>query len=193
MASDIRSSVRESKASKTYVALLRGINVGGKNKLAMKDLVGLFEELGCRDVHSYIQSGNIVFRAPDLLACRVPALVAARIEKSYQFLPPVLVRSAVELKSVNAHNPFLQPSMDPEALHVVFLEKHPKAEHVLALDPLRSPPDKFAVRGREIYLSLPNGGAKTKLTNAYFDSKLRTISTVRNWNTVQKLIALTEG
>jgi uncharacterized protein (DUF1697 family) len=106
---------------------------------------------------------------------------------------PVVVRSADELCAVARANPFLRKASDTAALHVAFLADAPAADKVAVLDPKRSPPDEFAVVGREIYLRCPTGMAKTKLTNAYFDSKLATISTARNWNTVLKLIELAGG
>lgn len=175
-----------------YVALLRGINVGGKNKLPMTDLVNLFTELGCSEVKSHIQSGNIIFRANKTLANRVPKLIVAGIVNRFGYQVPVVLRSADALREVNRNNPFLKSTTSTDALHVAFLAGLPKTANLAALDPKRSPPDRFVVHGREIYLRLPNGVAKTRLTNAYFDSKLATTSTVRNWNTFQKLLDLTK-
>lgn len=177
----------------THVALLRGVNVGGKNKLAMKDLVALFAAAGCRDVTTYIQSGNVLFRAPAATARRVPAEVTAAIARRFRLTVPVLVRTADELDAVARSNPFIAAGEPPDALHVMFLADAPAAPKLAALDPARSPPDRFEVRGREIYLCLPNGAGRTKLGNAYFDSKLGTISTGRNWRTVQTLVELTRG
>lgn len=171
---------------------MRGINVGGKNKLPMKNLTEIFADLGCVDVTSYIQSGNIIFKASQELARRVPDLVAKRIQRSMSLTVPVVVRSATELNEVSRNNPFLEKAGEHGALHVAFLAERPGSKNISSLDANRSPPDQFVVRGREIYLSLPNGVAKTKLTNAYFDSKLATVSTLRNWNTVQKLVELAQ-
>jgi uncharacterized protein (DUF1697 family) len=176
----------------TYVALLRGINVGGKNKLPMKDLVELFVDMGCRDVKSYIQSGNIIFDAPLALAKRAPKLVASQIVESFGYSVPIVVRSSQELRAVSRNNPFLKAISDTNLLHVAFLSEKPKVADVSKLDPNRSLPDQFVVRGREIYLCLPRGVAQSKLTNAYFDSNLATTCTWRNWNTLQKLIELTQ-
>jgi uncharacterized protein (DUF1697 family) len=176
-----------------YVALLRGINVGGKNKLPMNDLVAMFAAAGCADVRSYIQSGNVVFRASADLAARVPALVAAAIAERFGYRVPVIVRTADELRDVSERNPFLAAGADPSALHVMFLAGRPDPARAAALDPNRSPGDAFALRGREIYLHCPHGLARTKLTNDYFDTKLATTSTVRNWNTVLRLLALAQS
>jgi uncharacterized protein (DUF1697 family) len=171
----------------TFVALLRGINVGGKNMLPMRDLVALFERAGCTDVRHYIQSGNVVFRAESSLAARIAQVVAAGIERGFRIRVPVVVRSGKELAAVARGNPFLTAGGDPESCHVLFLADAPTKKQSAALDPGRSPPDSFVVKGREVYLSCPNGVARTKLTNAYFDSMLKTTSTGRNWRTVLKL------
>jgi len=176
--------------AKTYVALLRGINVGGKNMLPMKDLVAMFVAAECVDVRSYIQSGNVVFRATAGVASRLPAIITAQTEKRFGHKPPVILRTSEQLDAVYRNNPFLKMGAPEELLHVMFLAHQPAPSAVNALDPDRSPPDTFVVRGQEIYLRLPNGGAKSKLTNAYFDSKLATISTIRNWRTVANLLAL---
>lgn len=172
------------------IALLRGINVGGKNKLLMKDLARLFEQAGCRDVQTYIQSGNVVFSAKTSLARRLPQTITSAIEEHFGLRVPVIMRSAGQLGAVLRDNPFLREGADPSRLHVAFLADEPAAAQVAALDPDRSPPDAFTVRGKEIFLHCPNGMARSKLTNAYFDGKLGTTSTLRNWNTLQKLAVL---
>ena len=173
-----------------YVALLRGINVAGKNMLPMKDLVAVCSKAGCSDVKSYIQSGNLVFRAKSALAPRLPQLIEKAIADRFGARVPVVVRSAEELRRVAKGNPFLRAGADVGTLHVAFLSAPPSAASVAALDPNRSPPDQFTVRGREIYLQCPNGLGRTKLTNQYFDSKLEITCTVRNWRTVLKLLEL---
>jgi uncharacterized protein (DUF1697 family) len=174
----------------THVALLRGINVGGKNILPMKDLAAMFVAAGCTGVRTYIQSGNVVFSAPPVLARKVPEQVTKAIEKRFGYRVPVIVRTSDELARAIRENPFLKPGEDEKPLNIYFLADLPGAAAVAGLDPNRSAPDAFHVRGREVYLHLPNGMARTKLTNAYFDSKLKTISTARNWATVQKLLAM---
>jgi uncharacterized protein (DUF1697 family) len=177
-------------ATETYLALLRGINVGGKNKLPMKDLTGMFATAGCADVRSYIQSGNVLFKAAPALAAQLPAAIAARIAERFGYQTPVVLRTAAELADVVAGNPFLKQGADEGLLHVLFLTSLPTPDRISTLDPGRSPPDAFVVKGREVYLQLPNGVARSKLTNAYFDAKLKTTSTGRNWRTVNKLYTL---
>jgi uncharacterized protein (DUF1697 family) len=177
----------------THVALLRAINVGGRNGLPMKTLAKMFEGLGCRNVRTYIQSGNVVFEATDAVARRVPAGIHAAIVSEAGFSVPVVTRTAKELAAVAKSHPFAKRSSDPKALHVAFLAAAPSAARIALLDPSRSPPDEFVVKGREIYLLCPNGLGRSKLTNAYFDSKLETVSTLRNLATVNKLLAMCEA
>ena len=180
-----------SKASgERHVALLRGINVGGKNKLPMADLVRIFSAAGCEEVETYIQSGNVVFGGSAKTAREIPGAVASRIQKQLGLDVPVVLRSAAELCAVAARNPFLKAGADPDELHVAFLADVPEKRRAAALDPRRSPGDSFELRGRDLYLRLPNGVARTKLTNAYLDSTLATISTLRNWRTVLKLVEM---
>jgi uncharacterized protein (DUF1697 family) len=176
--------------SSTYVALLRGINVGGKNTLPMKELNAIFERAGCARVRSYIQSGNVVLDAEPKLAEGLPAQVSAEIERRFRLRVPVVLRTAREMRAVATKNPLLAATASLDSLHVVFLAEDPGKSRAATLDPNRSPPDRFVVRGREVYLSCPNGVGKTKLTNAWLDAKLGTISTARNWKTVLKLVEM---
>lgn len=166
-------------------ALLRGINVGGKNLLPMKALAEIFAAAGCTEVKTYIQSGNVVFRHGRTIdaAAAARAAIAAR----FGLKVPMIVRSAAEMAKTIAGNPFPDRGIDEAWLHVMFLEDEPAAALIAGLDPERSQPDEFAVIGREVFLHLPNGAAKTKLTNAYFDAKLKTVGTQRNWRTVLTL------
>jgi uncharacterized protein (DUF1697 family) len=175
------------RAGDVHVALLRGINNMGSRRLPMKDLAAIFEAAGCEDVRTYIQSGNVVYRAGKALARRTPDLVQAAIADEFGFDVPIVVRTAADIEIVASGNPFLAQGADPKTLHVAFLRDRPDRAKIASLDPDRSPFDSFVVRGREIYLHLPNGVAGSKLTTQYFDSRLDTISTARNWRTVLTL------
>ena len=170
------------------IALLRGINVGGKNKLPMKDLAAMFSDAGCDDVRTYIQSGNVLFRAEPTLQEEIPSLVSASILSRFGYRIPVVTRTARELQAIVQASPFIGHTTEPDKLHVAFLSETPDPAKVEALDANRSAPDEFAVLGREIYLYCPNGLARTRLTNSYFDSTLSTTSTMRNWKTTLKLL-----
>jgi uncharacterized protein (DUF1697 family) len=177
----------------TYVALLRGVNVGGKNKLPMKDLADMFVTAGCRDVRTFIQSGNVLFTADTASASRLADLVTVQIAERFGYRTPVILRTTEQMREVLASNPFLAQGASEDWLHVMFLADRPSQARVEALDPNRSPTGTFIVRGQDVYLQLPRGVAEAKLTNAYFDSKLATVSTIRNWRTVTKLLELMEG
>jgi uncharacterized protein (DUF1697 family) len=179
--------------SAIYLGLLRGINVGGKNKLPMKDLAQIFTAAGCVDVKTYIQSGNVIFQAGPDAAARLPVLVTAAIAERFGYAVPLVMRTAGEIARVLRDNPFVNAGASEDELYVLFLADVPERHRVEKLDPNRSPPDAFAVRGREVYLRLVNGAGTSKLTNAYFDSKLATVSTARNWRTVNKLFELTRS
>jgi uncharacterized protein (DUF1697 family) len=176
------------------LALIRGINVGGKNKLPMRDLTAIFESAGCANVRTFIQSGNVIFTAGSKLCDTLAASVASDISDRFGYRTPVILRTAEQLRQVVSNNPFLTSTEAPEdvlkALHVMFLADSPAPERIALLDPDRSPPDTFAVRGQEIYLRLPNGAGTSKLTNAWFDSRLATVSTSRNWKTVTSLLRM---
>lgn len=174
-----------------HILLLRGINVGGKNRLPMADLRSALEELGAREVETWIQSGNAVLEAPARLAKGLPATLREQLRARHGLDIPVVLRSATELERAVEGWPWADA--DPAHRHVGFLAETPPAKAVAALDPDRSPGDRFAVRGRELYLHLPGGVARTKLTNAWFDRQLGTTSTVRNWKTVERLREMARG
>ncbi len=173
-----------------HVALLRGVNVGGKNLLSMKVLAEIFAASGCTDVKTHLQSGNVVLRARAATARRLPAAVSAAIEARTGLSVRVVQRTADELLEVARAHPLAKKGDDPRTLHVAFLAAVPAPAAAAALDPSRSPGDTFLVRGREVFLRLPGGVGKSKLTNDYLDRTLGTFSTVRGWNTVQALAAL---
>jgi uncharacterized protein (DUF1697 family) len=176
--------------STTYLALLRGINLGPKNKIAMPDLSEIFSQAGCGDVRTYILSGNVIFTTSSELSGRLPGLITAQIEKRFGHKVPVMLRTVGEMRVLVRNNPFLKEGVAEDILHVMFLADSPKPGVVKNLDPDRSPPNRFIVRGKEVYLLFPHGFAQNKLTNSYFDAKLGTIGTVRNWRTVIKLLEL---
>ena len=175
------------------VALLRGINVGGKNKLPMKELAALFVDAGCEEVRTYIQSGNVVFRTGSAAGEEISSIISASILERYGYQVPVITRTAGELQEIMEANPFVEAGAETDKLHVMFLAALPDSASVESLDPTRSPGDEFMVLGREVYLHCPNGVARSKLTNSYFDSRLSTTSTSRNWKTVRKLLELAAG
>ena len=176
----------------TYVALLRAVNLGGRNAVPMAGLRSLLSSLGHADVATYIQSGNAVF-ASARPSSAVAAELEERIELAFGARVDVLLRTPAELAGVVAQNPFLPEETDASRLYVVFLASGPPQAAVASLDPDRSPPDELAVRGRHVYLRLPNGAGRTKLTLDYVERRLGTRGTARNWRTVMKLLELADG
>jgi uncharacterized protein (DUF1697 family) len=175
-----------------YVSLLRAVNVGGRT-IPMSDLRALYEELGHVDVVTYVQSGNVVSRASTRRASGVERAVSRALAERFGFEVEVLVRTPLELQAVLDANPFLRGGEKvpaPKTLHVSFLARAPDGERVRALDERQFAPDEFHVDGREVYLSCPNGYGRTKITNAWFERKLRVPATTRNWNTVTRLSEL---
>lgn len=166
------------------VALLRGVNVGGKNKLPMADLRALVESLGHVDVSTYIQSGNVVFTGDRSVT---PESWQSAIAKQFGLNVTVVLRTASELDKIVNANPFSR--VETSTLHVGFMTKKPSVALVAKLDAARFRPDELSVRGRELYLHLPNGMGRSKLP-AYLDRQLKISTTVRNWNTVTKLLEL---
>ena len=180
---------RSQSASK-YVALLRGVNVGGRNLIAMPDIAEMFIRASCTGVRTYIQSGNVVFSAAKDVAEKLPSRIEKEIWDRCFCRTTVILRSAAQVRAIIRNNPFLKAGAADNMLHVMFLAGAPEPARAASLDPDRSPPDAFIVRGQEIYLQLPNGAGRSKLTNSYFDAKLATVSTMRNWRTVVTLSEL---
>jgi len=170
-----------------YVGLLRGVNVGGRNKVSMAELRALVESLGYREVRTFIQSGNVIFAADGPVTAK--ALESA-IAVKFNISVAVVLRTPGELEQVLRENPFT--GADPSNLHVGFMTQRPSAEVVAALDHDRFLPELFAVIGAELYLWLPDGMARTKLPG-YLDRQLRTPTTIRNWRTLNKLAELAHG
>lgn len=173
----------------TYVALLRGINLGGRNRIAMADLRALVAALGHEDVQTYLQSGNVVFRSADRSAQARRAL-EARIARDLGLAVTVLLRTKNDLTKLVARNPFAESADEARALHVTFLADAPHAGRARKLDPAQWSPDEFRLSGREVYLHCPNGYGRSKLSNAFFEQRLGVAATTRNWKTVTSLAEL---
>jgi len=175
--------------------MLRGINVGGARNITMAALKALYESLGFTGVVTYIQSGNVIFRAKEKNASSVSESIADGIGKKFGFEVTVIVRQPAELASVVKKNPFVgRRGIDETRLHVTFLRETPSAAFVKALAPLTAKSrDEHEVIGREIYLHCPNGYSKTLLNNTFFEKNLKVAATTRNWNTVKTLHSIARG
>ena len=175
----------------TYTALLRGINVSGHRMIKMEELKKVLGELNYTNIRTYIQSGNIIFEAPKTGSASLEKQIAEKILRHFGFPVPVVIRSRPELDVIHKNNPFLGKRNEPiDKLHVTFFPEQPDPELVKKIEDHLFLPDEFVVSGKEIYLLCPNGYGRTKLTNLFFENKLKLTATTRNWNTIEMLIKL---
>jgi uncharacterized protein (DUF1697 family) len=169
-----------------YIAMLRGVNVGG-NPLKMDWLRAACEEIGLRDVKTYVQSGNIVFTSR-LRAAAIAEMLKATVDAQTRLPVSVVIRSAAELAKIVAGNPFLkQDDVDVAKLHVTFLDKVPAKLPLERLDAMAGSRDQYRLAGREIYLHCPINYGETKLSNTAIEKVLGVGATTRNWKTVTTL------
>lgn len=170
-----------------HVALLRGINVGGHRRVGMAALARVFQELGCEDVRTYIQSGNVVFRAPVADAAAIEAV----IEAHFGFPVTVALRTAADWRRIVAGNPYAaQAAQDGSKVHVALLSREPDDEGVASLLAVPRGPDGWQLDGRTVYLDLPSGAGRTQLDHGTLERRLGVSVTVRNWKTVTALAEL---
>lgn len=157
----------------------------------MVELKTLYEKAGFKKITTYIQSGNVVFEAdkPDLDA--LPAKIGQMIFKKYGFNVPVIIRTVDEMQAVVDNNPMLKnKSMDIEKLHVTFLSEKPAKEHLEKIAAYQYKPDEYIIGGKEVFIFCPNGYGNTKLSNTFFENKLKVTATTRNWRTVNELLRM---
>jgi uncharacterized protein (DUF1697 family) len=177
-----------------YIALLRGINVGGKNKIKMADLKSMFEGTGMCRVKTYIQSGNVLFQS-DEEEETLRQKLEQEIEATFGFAIKVILRSSEALKKVTENCPFskdeiaaAEATAEGESLYVSFLLQEPSEEGIKRLEAYKSETEEYKIVDRDIYLLFPQSILKSKLANNLH--KLDVPVTVRNWKTVTKLVAL---
>ncbi len=175
-----------------YIALLRGINVGGQKIVLMEELRKSCARLGFEGVETHVQSGNVVFRAAPRSAANLASGISNAIQRDFGFPVTVVVRTADELRAVAKGNPFLKErGIDPLRLYVTFLSEAPSKEGLARLKALPAGSDRLSLKGREIYLHAPNGYGRSKLANTAVENALSITATTRNWNTVDALLELT--
>ena len=175
----------------TYLALLRGVNLGATNKVSMGRLRELLDGLGYDNVRTYVQSGNVIFGSTQPRR-KLAGEIQKKISGEFGLDIAVILRTRAELTRVVAGNPFPTKGTKSTSLHVVFLDSRPAQAAVRVLDPDRGSPDRFDVKGREIYLWFPKGSGRTKLTIPFFEKTLKTRATGRNWRTVTTLLRMME-
>ncbi len=182
----------------TFISILRGINVSGQKKILMADLKALYEKLKFKDIITYIQSGNVVFKSdgnlsdPVAIGLELAEKIENAIYKKYNFQVPVIIRSKEELNKIISSNPFLkEKDVDAKKLYVTFLSQMSNKADVENMEGIDYSPDTFIIKGKEIYLHIPVSYGETKLSNNFFEKKLKVKATTRNWNTVNTLSEMT--
>jgi uncharacterized protein (DUF1697 family) len=175
------------------ISLLRGVNVGGHRMVKMDDLRALYESLGFKEVHTHINSGNVLFRTTARDLVRLRKKIEDAIERACGFRCNVMLRTPADLRAVIARNPFAaRPDMDARKCAIHFLAGDPSAatrELVLALDVA---PEELHIHGRELYIYYTNGMARPKISLTAVEKTLQTSGSSRNWNTVRKLLEMAE-
>ena len=175
-----------------FVALLRGINVGGHHKVPMAELRAACEAIGLRDVSTYIQSGNIVFTS-DSDERELTTQLGGEIADRFGFEVPVVIREGAELAVAAQSHPLAHLDVEEKLLHVAFLSDEPGAKAIEAFDIARYAPDEVVVQRRDAYIAYPNGSGRSKLTLDVIERAFGGPATARNWRTVQKLVEMTQA
>jgi uncharacterized protein (DUF1697 family) len=171
-----------------YIAMLRGINVGGHNRIKMDQLRTSLEALGLQQVKTYIQSGNVVFKSATISPAALPRKIEKQIAGQFGFAVSVISRTADEINKTIANNPFLNgSSINPEKLHVAFLSEAPATLALKKLTELTLEPDQSRCLGKEVYFYFPNGVSGSSLWKHPLDRVLSVEATTRNWKTVSTL------
>jgi uncharacterized protein (DUF1697 family) len=189
MARDVKPESR----LRAYVALLRAVNLGSRNKVSMPDLRSVFVAIGGEGVETYVQSGNVVFRSKVGEPGKLTRAVEKRLRSELGLDVRVLLRTQAELASVVGANPFAATQSDPTKLHVTFLWDAVDKARGRKVEAKQLEPDEFRILGREVYLHCPEGYGRSKLSNAYFEKELGLAATTRNWRTVTKLAELADA
>jgi len=173
------------------ISMLRGVNVGGHNRISMDALRALYESLGMEDAQTYVQSGNVVFKTKEHDAVKLATKIQNGIQKKLACKPEVILRSVAELEDVTAKSPFAKRrDVEPSKLLVLFLAGKPSSEGREKVLAIKANPEQLHMRGREVYIYFPNGMGKTKLPWTRIEKILGTLGTGRNWNSVTKLLEI---
>lgn len=176
---------------KTYVALFRGINVGGKNVLPMDELVAMLENLGLQNVETYIQSGNVVFQSEGTNTSLLADAISAAIKKSRGFAPQVLLLEPEQIEKAVAENPFPEAESEPKTLHLYFLSSEPRSPDLDALQSIKGNGERFVLKDGVLYLHAPHGIGRSKLA-ANAEKLLDVSITGRNWRTICKIMEMAQ-
>ncbi|MEJ2053956.1 MAG: DUF1697 domain-containing protein, partial [Calditrichaceae bacterium] len=174
-----------------YISLVRGINVSGQKKIQMKDLKFLYESLNFEEVATYIQSGNVIFSSSETDASELAQRIENAINNKFGYEVFVILRSRDELEQAIENNPFIKrKDIDTSKLYVTFLKKLPADSKKDDFERIKKDSEEYDLVRKELYLYLPEGYGRTKLTNTYIERKLKVNATTRNWRTVNKLLEM---
>lgn len=177
----------------TYISLLRGINVGGKKPIKMKALEELYEKIGFKNITTYLQSGNLVFRADSRALVEMEEIIKDEIKRTYDYDVEVMVFNGLGFKNKMMKNPFLRDETKEETyFHVSFLSSKPESFDGEFMNSKLQKGEALYYGEDCIYLYCPQGYGKTKLSNNFFEKKLKVSATTRNWKTVKALIKIVE-
>ncbi|HTF24637.1 MAG TPA: DUF1697 domain-containing protein [Candidatus Limnocylindria bacterium] len=175
------------------ISMLRGVNVGGHNKIKMDALRELYESLKLWDAQSYVQSGNVIFRSDERDISRLTRRIEEGIERKFGFRPDVILRTAAEMREGIARNPFAKRrGIEANKLLVTFLASDPGEEAREKVRQMKCDPEELRIEGRELYIYFPNGMGRSKLSLARLEKTLKTSGTGRNWNSVTKMLEMAE-
>jgi uncharacterized protein (DUF1697 family) len=172
-----------------YISLLRGVNVGGR-KIIMGELQELYESLDLKEVKTYIQSGNVIFKSSDKNISKLRKEIEKEIENTFNFPVSIILMTYDELKKVVENNPYLNE--DTRHIYITFLFEFPIDVPYQEMILIKDESEKFSINHRVIYLFLPQGYGRTKLNNNFFERKLGVPATTRNWKTTKRLLELTK-
>jgi len=172
----------------TYISILRGINVSGQKKIKMEALKALYESLGLKNIIVYIQSGNVIFESKETDIKKLTIKIEKRIKTSFGFDVVVFIKSKNDLQKIFSKNPFTKK--DPKSIYITFLSDIPENIPTEEINRVKDKSEEFVFLGKEIFLFCPNGYGRTKLSNNFFEGKLKLSATTRNWNTINKLLRL---
>jgi len=175
---------------KKYIALLRGINVGGRRKILMQNLKILLSGLGFENVQTYIQSGNVIFEAKEEDKDLLVQQIQASISNKYGFAVPTIVIEASDYQKIIANNPFINEQVDIKKLYLIFLVEKPNSEAVETFNQLDFALDEYVIKNKVIYIQYENKISESKLSTTIIERKLTVVATARNWRTSMKLLNL---
>jgi len=178
----------------TYISILRGINVSGQKIIRMDILRELYDGLNFLNIKSYIQSGNVIFQFRKSENTELENMISSQIQKKFGFVVPVIVLTLEEMKNIIERNPYkADKTKDSTFLHVTILTSKPENINLETINEVKLPREEFELIERAVYLYCPYGYGKTRLSNTFFEKRLKVGATTRNWRTTLELLNIAEG